>query len=95
MKGVDIIHVAPSDLGQSMGNAPQDEVRKLMDEVVLKVRACGKWAGVGGNSPGDESRVSDLINLGANFVTISAQSLMLNAAKDFRQLVKASIRTTD
>lgn len=95
VKGVDIIHVAPSDLGQSMGNAPQDEVRELMDEVVPKIRASGKWAGVGGNSPGDESRVSDLINLGANFVTISAQSLMLNAAKDFRQLVEASIRTTD
>lgn len=95
VKGVDIIHVAPSDLGQSMGNASQEEVRKLMDEVVPKIRASGKWAGVGGNSPGDESRVSDLIDLGANFVTISAQSLMLSAAKDFRQLVKVSSRTKD
>ena len=52
VQGVDIVHIALSDLGQSMGNAPQKEVRELMDEVVPQIRVVGKWAGVGGTPQG-------------------------------------------
>ena len=44
--GVDVIHVAAGDLGQSMGNPGPEEVRKQMRQVVPKIRAGGKAVGV-------------------------------------------------
>ncbi len=84
VKGVDILHVAPGDLSQSMGDASIKEVRGVMDEVVPKIRQAGKWVGVGGNSPEDSSRVADLIRMGANFITIGVHGMLLHAAENFR-----------
>ena len=89
--GVDVLHVAPGDLGQSMGNPGQAEVRRVMDEVVPKIRAAGKLVGVGGNSPSDVARVVDLIKLGANFVTVGASEFMRLAAEEFRKQVAAEL----
>ena len=83
VQGADIFHVAASDLGQSMGNPDRAEVRKVMGEVIPKIRAANKWAGIGGNSPTDAEGVAEFINLGANFVTISAWGLLRLGAEDF------------
>ena len=91
VEGVDVLHVAPGDLGQSMGNPPQCEIREAMDKVVPKIRGAGKWVGVGGNSPSDVERVSDLINLGANMITIAAQGLMKSGAESFRKSVETHL----
>jgi 4-hydroxy-2-oxoheptanedioate aldolase len=82
--GIDIVHTASSDLGQSMGNPPHSEVRDLMLEVVRRVRAGGKHAGIGGNSPTDTEGVGKLIDAGANFVTVSALGLLRVGAEQFR-----------
>ena len=91
VEGVDVLHVATGDLGQSMGNPPQSEIREAMDKVVPKIRGAGKWVGVGGNSPSDVERVSDLINLGANMITIAAQGLMKSGAESFRKSVETHL----
>jgi 2-keto-3-deoxy-L-rhamnonate aldolase RhmA len=90
--GVDVLHVASSDLGQSMGNPPAEQVRGLMGQVVARIRAAGKPAGIGGNSPSDVAGVADLINLGATFVTISALSLLRLGAESFRRDVERAVR---
>jgi 4-hydroxy-2-oxoheptanedioate aldolase len=92
VKGVDVLHVAPGDLGQSMGNASQAEIREVMDRVVPKIRAAGKWVGVGGNSPNDINRVSDLIVTGANLITIASHGLMKSGAESFRKSVEDQLR---
>ena len=89
--GVDILHVASGDLGQSMGNPGPEEVRRLMSQLIPKIRAGGKMVGVGGNSPADAAGVAEFIKLGANFVTISALGLLRLGAEDFRQRVAAVI----
>ena len=89
--GVDIIHVAAGDLGQSMGNPGPEEVRKQMRQVVPKIRTAGKSVGVGGNSPTDAAGVAEFIGLGANFVTISAWGLLRMGAEDFRKRVQAEL----
>ena len=86
--GVDVLHVASGDLGQSMGNPGQSEVRRVMSEVIPKIRAGGKFVGVGGNSPSDAAGVAQFIKLGANFVTISALGLLRLGAEDFRNRVE-------
>ena len=89
--GVDVLHVASSDLGQSMGNPGAAAVRQLMRQVVPRIRAGGKLVGVGGNSPNDAAGIAEFIKLGANFVTISALGLLRLGAEDFRKRVQAAL----
>jgi 4-hydroxy-2-oxoheptanedioate aldolase len=89
--GVDVLHVAASDLSQSMGYPGTAAVRQLMRQVVSKIRAAGKLAGVGGNAPADAAGVAEFLKVGANFVTISALGLLRLGAEDFRQRVQAAL----
>jgi 4-hydroxy-2-oxoheptanedioate aldolase len=91
VSGVDVLHVASGDLGQSMGNPGAAAVRQLMRQVVPRIRAGGKLAGVGGNSPADAAGIAEFIRLGANFVTISSLGLLRLGAEDFRQRVQAAL----
>jgi 4-hydroxy-2-oxoheptanedioate aldolase len=89
--GVDVLHVASGDLSQSMGYPGATAVRQLMRQVIPKIRAGGKWVGVGGNSPSDAAGIAEFIKAGANFVTISALGLLRLGAEDFRQRVQAAL----
>ena len=89
--GIDVCHVASGDLGQSMGNPGPAEVRRLMSQVIPRVKAGGKFVGVGGNSPADADGVAEFIRLGASFVTISATGLLRLGAEDFRKRVDAAL----
>src|SRR6201988_5330612 len=89
--GVDVLHVASGDLGQSMGNPGAAAVRQLMRQVVPRIRKGGKLVGVGGNSPSDAAGIAEFIKLGANFVTISALALLRLGADDFRQRVQEAL----
>ena len=89
--GVDVLHVAAGDLGQSMGNPGREAVRKVMSEVLPRIRAAGKNVGAGGNSPADAAGVGEFIKLGANFITVSSQGLLRLAGIDFRQRVEAAL----
>ena len=86
--GIDVLHVASGDLGQSMGNPGQAEVRRLMRQVIPRIQAAGKLVGVGGNSPSDTDGIAEFIKLGARLVTISAWGLLRLGAEDFRQRVE-------
>ena len=89
--GVDVLHVAAGDLGQSMGNPGPADVRRLMGQVVPKIRAGGINVGVGGNNPADAAGIAEFIKLGANFVTVSAQGLQRLGAEDFLRRVDAEL----
>ena len=89
--GADVLHVAPSDLGQSLGNPGAAEVRRVMSEVIPRIRAGGKHVGVGGNSPNNTAGVAEFIKQGANFVTISAWALLRVGAEDFLKNVNAQL----
>ena len=90
--GVDVLHVAAGDLGQSMGNPGPGDVRRLMSQVVPKIRSGGINVGVGGNNPADAAGIAEFIKLGANFVTVSAQGLLRLGAEDFRKRVDAALQ---
>ena len=89
--GIDVLHVASGDLGQSMGNPGAAAVRQLMREVVPRIRAGGKLVGVGGNAPSDAAGIAEFISLGASFVTISALGLLRLGAEDFRRRVQDAL----
>ena len=89
--GVDVLHVAAGDLGQSMGNPGAAEVRRLMSQVIPKIKGSGKHVGAGGNSPADAAGVAEFIKLGADFITVSSQGLLRLAGEDFRKRVEAAL----
>jgi 4-hydroxy-2-oxoheptanedioate aldolase len=89
--GIDVIHVAASDLGQSMGNPGTAKVRELMGQVIPRIRAGNINVGAGGNSPADAAGVAEFIKLGANFITVSSQGLLRLAGEDFRKRVEAEL----
>ena len=89
--GIDVLHVASGDLGQSMGNPGAAAVRQVMRQVIPRIRAGGKLVGVGGNSPTDAAGIAEFIKLGANLVTISALGLLRLGADDFRRRVQAAL----
>jgi 4-hydroxy-2-oxoheptanedioate aldolase len=89
--GVDVVHVAASDLGQSMGNPGREKVREVMGQVIPRIRSSGKSCGAGGNSPADAAGVAEFINLGANFITVSSQGLLRLAGQDFRKRVEEAL----
>ena len=91
VEGADVLHVAASDLGQSLGNPGPEEVRRVMKEVIPRIRSGGKSVGVGGNAPTDTAGVAEFIKLGANFVTISAWGLLRLGAEDFLRKVRAEL----
>jgi 4-hydroxy-2-oxoheptanedioate aldolase len=91
VEGVDVLHVASGDLGQSMGNPGAAAVRELMRQVIPRIRSGGKLVGVGGNSPNDAAGVAELIKLGASFVTVSAWGLLRLGAEDFRKRVEDAL----
>jgi 2-keto-3-deoxy-L-rhamnonate aldolase RhmA len=62
-----------------------------MSGVIPRIRAAGKFVGVGGNAPADTAGVVEFIKQGANFVTISAWGLLRLGAEDFLRKVKAEI----
>ena len=89
--GADVLHVAASDLGQSLGNPGVAEVRKVMSEVIPRIRAGGKNCGVGGNNPADTAGVAEFVRLGANFVTVSGWGLLRIGGEDFLRKVKEQL----
>ena len=91
VSGADVLHVAASDLGQSMGNPGVAEVRKVMSDVIPRVRAGGKHVGVGGNNPSDTEGVAEFVRQGANFVTVSGWGLLRIAGENFLRDVKAAL----
>ena len=89
--GVDVLHVASGDLGQSMGNPGVADVRRLMSQTIPRIKAGGKLAGVGGNSPEDAAGVAEFIKLGASFVTISAWGLLRLGAEGFQARLREAL----
>jgi 4-hydroxy-2-oxoheptanedioate aldolase len=89
--GIDVVHVAASDLGQSMGNPGREKVREVIGQAIPKIRAGGKHCGAGGNSPADAAGVAEFINLGANFITVSSQALLRLAGQNFLKRVEAEL----
>ena len=89
--GVDVLHVASGDLGQSMGNpgAAERAQADVPGHTQDQRRRDQGWDW--GNSPGDADGVAQFIKLGASFVTVSATGLLRLGAEDFRRRIEAAL----
>jgi 4-hydroxy-2-oxoheptanedioate aldolase len=80
--GVDGVFIGPGDLSASMGVAGQvnhPTVRAAIDRAIARILACGKAPGILMN---DEPRARELLDLGALFVAVANDQLLLRRSAD-------------
>ncbi|AEB82935.1 aldolase/citrate lyase family protein [Alicycliphilus denitrificans] len=80
--GVDGIFIGPADLSASMGhpgNAGHPEVRAAIDDAIRRIRTAGKAPGI---LMVDGARARECIALGAQFVAVGMDMILLRNAAD-------------
>ncbi|QNK73864.1 4-hydroxy-2-oxo-heptane-1,7-dioate aldolase [Variovorax sp. PAMC28562] len=80
--GVDGVFIGPGDLSASMGVAGQvnhPTVRAAIDAAIRRILACGKAPGI---LMLDEPRARECLNLGALFVAVATDQVLLRKAAD-------------
>jgi 2-keto-3-deoxy-L-rhamnonate aldolase RhmA len=79
---IDVFHVAPSDLAQSMGHIGDDEhpdIQRTIDESIAKIIAAGKIAGTTVGS----HNVGKFREQGVKFFYTSMNGWIMSGAKEF------------
>jgi 4-hydroxy-2-oxoheptanedioate aldolase len=96
--GVDGIFIVPADLSASMGhpgNAGHPEVRAAIDDAIRRIRAAGKAPGI---LMVDDARARECLALGAQFVAVGMDMILLRNAADglaaaFRPGARGAVQT--
>lgn len=80
--GVDGIFIGPADLSASLGypgQARHPVVNRAIDQAIARIRACGKAPGI---LMVDEARARECLELGAQFVAVALDTLLLRDGLD-------------
>ncbi|WP_454724909.1 MULTISPECIES: HpcH/HpaI aldolase family protein [Cupriavidus] len=80
--GIDGIFIGPADLSASLGypgNASHPAVNSAIDDAIRRIRACGKAPGI---LMVDEVRARECLALGAQFVAVALDTVMLRNGLD-------------
>lgn len=80
--GVDGIFIGPADLSASLGypgQARHPVVTRAIDQAIARIRTCGKAPGI---LMVDEARARECLELGAQFVAVALDTLLLRDGLD-------------
>ena len=80
--GVDGVFIGPADLSASLGypgQAGHPEVTRIIDDAIRRVRACGKAPGI---LMTNEARARECLALGAQFVAVALDTVLLRDGLD-------------
>jgi len=93
VEGIDICAIGPSDLAASLGFVAQTQhprVQATIDDIVKRVNAAGKTAGVGGNS--DLQGVRRNMARGARYITLGLTGFIGSASRELLRQARESAR---
>ena len=82
VEGVDGVFIGPADLSASLGYPGQPghpEVTRIIDDAIRRIRACGKAPGI---LMTNEARARECLELGALFVAVALDTVLLRDALD-------------
>lgn len=82
VEGVDGVFIGPADLSASLGYPGQPfhpEVTRTIDDAIRRIRACGKAPGI---LMVNEARARECLDLGALFVAVALDTLILRDGAD-------------
>ncbi|MFO1313245.1 MAG: aldolase/citrate lyase family protein [Burkholderiales bacterium] len=88
--GIDVVQIGSSDLSASMGfrgDLAAPAVVEAIDRIVVATRKRGIAAGVGSFAGFSPERMRHYLDLGAQFVNITTQTLLLTGARVWREKV--------
>jgi len=95
--GVDGVFIGPADLSASLGypgQARHPDVERKINDAIGRIRACGKAAGI---LMVDEARARECLDLGAQFVAVALDTILLRNGLDavaarFRAQTPAAVK---
>jgi 4-hydroxy-2-oxoheptanedioate aldolase len=95
--GIDGIFIGPADLSASLGYPGQTRhpaVNQAINDAIRRIRACGKAPGI---LMVDEQRARECLELGAQFVAVALDTILLRdgldaAAARFREKAPAAVK---
>ncbi|MGO4153203.1 aldolase/citrate lyase family protein [Cupriavidus sp. YAF13] len=82
VEGVDGVFIGPADLAASLGypgNPTHPAVRAAIDNAIRRIKACGKAPGI---LMVDENRAHECLALGAMFVAVAVDMMILSRGAD-------------
>ena len=81
--GIDGYHVGPLDLAQSMGYPPKAELENLIQDIVQRCRAAGKYAAVGVVTPWGMDSLPKWAGHGAQIFSVPSAWMLTHMAGQF------------
>ena len=89
VEGIDGYHIGPLDLAQSMGYPPKTELERLIEDVVRRIRAAGKYAAVGVVTPWGMDSLPKWAERGAQIFNVPSAWLLTHMAGQFLREVRS------
>ena len=83
VNGIDGYHVGPLDLAQSMGYPPKAELERLIEDVVRRCRAAGKYVAVGVVTPWGMDSLPKWARHGAQIFNVPSAWMLTHFASQF------------
>ncbi len=91
VEGIDAFHVGPLDLAQSMGSPEPDELARVIDDVVSRCRAAGRYVAVGVVAPWGIEGVTSAVQKGVQLLHIPSAWVLTHAVADFLARIEERI----
>ena len=88
--GIDGYHVGPLDLAQSMGNPPKGELERVIEDVVRRCRAAGKYAAVGVVTPWGMDSLPKWAAHGAQIFNVPSAWMLTHLCGAFLEQVRGT-----
>jgi 2-keto-3-deoxy-L-rhamnonate aldolase RhmA len=83
VQGIDGYHIGPLDLAQSMGYPPKAELERLIEDVVRRCRAAGKYVAVGVVTPWGMDSLPKWAQQGAQIFNVPSAWMLTHMTGQF------------
>lgn len=91
--GIDVIHIGPKDIWQSMGMPAAEEVEKVVARIAAAVRAHGRKLSLQLRAVDDiQPQIDRCVALGADMLSIPLTGLLLRQSEAF--VAQVAVATT-
>jgi 2-keto-3-deoxy-L-rhamnonate aldolase RhmA len=91
VEGIDAFHIGTLDLAQSMGSPPQERIDEVVDEIVSRCRAAGRYAAVGVVTPWGLDAVGKRVAQGVQILNVPSAWMLTHAIGSFLEQVEQRI----
>jgi 2-keto-3-deoxy-L-rhamnonate aldolase RhmA len=91
VEGVDGFHVGTLDLAQSMGSPPAERIDEVVQEVVSRCRAAGKYTSVGVITPWGLESIGKRLEQGVQIFNVPSAWMLTHAVGSFLEQVENRI----